>query len=59
MVDKLDIELLTKCYKDSYTIVNTRGVGEKPEDKIAVAILASTLFNFRVKNLDTTKKTAE
>jgi len=63
-----DVELLMKCYRDASTIVSTRGIGEKPEDKIATAILASTLFSSRlfttlnsktvpiINNLDTSKK---
>ena len=54
-----DVELLMKCYRDASTIISARGVGEKPEDKISAAILASTLFNFRAKGLDTIKKIEE
>ena len=43
-----DVELLMKCYRDASAIISTRGIGEKPEDKIATAILASTLFNSRL-----------
>ena len=46
-----DVELLMKCYRDASAIVSTRGIGEKPEDKIATAILASTLFDYRIIDL--------